>query len=347
MAKFIFQIAQELGLPEKMVFRTARELGLFGVRDARSEVSGSELEALLGALSGRCRVEAVEHNTATEDNPDHGGGQPNQQEGLPPGPSDTPGEPTDTNQGTSTGCASDATLRDVVQRLDANRLIELGRILRLHNPSDAEDFTWAQMIVGDNDTPFSLLDREGQEKAICKAISRAGGHSLRNLFRGGGVSYGDAVRSVAKHLKLKVSPIASAPEVEAMVAQRVFGIILEQLTSEQRLELAENLERLAASHGRSFAGQGGVLAALTAAQLSGFGIYLAASIAVKALMGFLGITLSFGFYATMSSVISVVIGPAGWATLGFAATYKLGSPNMKKLLPAVLLIAAERNAEVR
>lgn len=80
------------------------------------------------------------------------------------------------------------------------------------------------------------------------------------------------------------------------------------------------------------------------AQLSGFGVDLAASAIVGAITGWLGITLSFGFYTAMSSTISVLIGPVGWASLGLAAIYKAGSPNMKKLLPAVLFVAAERQA---
>ena len=93
-----------------------------------------------------------------------------------------------------------------------------------------------------------------------------------------------------------------------------------------------------------FKGQGGVLAALAAAQLSGFGVYLAASTAVGAITGILGIALPFPFYVGMAKAIAVIIGPIGWAALGIAAFYKLGSPNMKKLLPAVLFIAAERNS---
>ena len=101
---------------------------------------------------------------------------------------------------------------------------------------------------------------------------------------------------------------------------------------------------VAAEHGKSFGKEGGVLVALTAAKLSGFGLYLAASTAVGAVTGGLGIALPFAFYTGMSKTIAAVIGPAGWAALGIAAVYKLGSPNMKKLVPAVLFIAAERNA---
>ena len=50
----------------------------------------------------------------------------------------------------------------------------------------------------------------------------------------------------------------------------------------------------------------GVFGALTAAQLSGFGVYLLASTALGAITSTLGLTLPFVAYTTMSSAISVI-----------------------------------------
>jgi hypothetical protein len=54
--------------------------------------------------------------------------------------------------------------------------------------------------------------------------------------------------------------------------------------------------------------------------------------------------LTFGAFTGLSSLISTVIGPVGWAALGLATFIKLGAPNYKKLLPIIILIATQRQA---
>jgi hypothetical protein len=83
-------------------------------------------------------------------------------------------------------------------------------------------------------------------------------------------------------------------------------------------------------------------AGLAAAQLSGFGVYMAGSTLLGTLNSALGLGLGFGAFTGLSQVIAVVIGPIGWVALGLYTIKKLGGPNYKKLLPIVLLIASER-----
>lgn len=240
---------------------------------------------------------------------------------------------------------SDADLRNVLAHLEDDRVLALAQLLKLHNPKDPSEATLVQTMV-DEDRPFVGLSRDQQTEVLCSRISSAGGHTIGNLLRGGeGVSYREVVSTVAKRLKVTTQPAMTVAEIEGEIAKKALNQLIEQLTPEQREELSESLEQEAARHGKSFKKEGGALAALAMAQLSGFGVYMAASTVVGALTGALGLTLSFGFYTAMSSAISVIIGPIGWGALGIAAIYKLGSPNMKALLPAVLLIAAERRAQ--
>ena len=238
-------------------------------------------------------------------------------------------------------------MEDVVEALGEEKLLALGALLGLHDPDDPDDATWAHIYAadqGDEKRPFSAISHDSKVTEIKREISTAGGHTFANMVRGGkGVGYRDAVWSVAKHTKVNLPPASTIAEAEGLIAQHVFEKMISELTKEQRAELEENLERIATQHGKSFKKHGGALAVLTAAQLSGFGVYMLASAVVGAVTGILGITLSFGFYTAMSSVISVVIGPMGWAFLGLGAFWKVGAPNMKKLVPAVLFIAAERN----
>jgi hypothetical protein len=80
----------------------------------------------------------------------------------------------------------------------------------------------------------------------------------------------------------------------------------------------------------------------SAAQISGFGVYLLGSTVLGAINGALGLGLGFGAFTGLSSLISTVIGPIGWASLGVSALMKLAAPNYKKLLPVVIFIAAAR-----
>ncbi|HSM87230.1 MAG TPA: hypothetical protein VLT16_13815, partial [Candidatus Limnocylindrales bacterium] len=75
----------------------------------------------------------------------------------------------------------------------------------------------------------------------------------------------------------------------------------------------------------------------------GFGVYMLGSTLLGAINGALGLGLGFGAFTGLSSLISGIIGPPGWAALGLFTVFRLGSPNYKKLLPIVILIAIYRN----
>jgi uncharacterized protein YaaW (UPF0174 family) len=238
-------------------------------------------------------------------------------------------------------------MRDVLERMSSDELLALAAMLSLHefdNPTNATLSHLNAAAPEDRKTPFSGLPRERMIKEIEFEVCSAGGYTVANIFRGGkGVPYREVVRDVAEHVGAQVTPVDTICEIESKIAMKTFRTMLNSLSEQQPAELAENLELFAQSHGKSFATQGGVLVALTAAQLSGFGIYVAASTVVGAATGLLGFTLPFVFYATLSKVLAVVIGPIGWVGLGLSAIYRVGSPNMKKLVPAVLFIAAKRN----
>ena len=53
-------------------------------------------------------------------------------------------------------------------------------------------------------------------------------------------------------------------------------------------------------------------------------------------------SLGFGAYTVATSLLSVIMGPVGWASLGAIAILTLGSSNTKKLIPIVAIIGAMR-----
>jgi uncharacterized protein YaaW (UPF0174 family) len=157
-------------------------------------------------------------------------------------------------------------------------------------------------------------------------------------------TYAEIVRKLAK--KLGIRGLGGNPAaIERAIIAKVWNETLAKLTPEQAADLKARAAKLAAEHGRNFGGELTAAAAMSAAQLSGFGVYLLGSTLLGGLNSALGLGLGFGAFTSLSSAISTVIGPVGWACLGLFTVFRLGSPNYKKILPAVILIAINRPEE--
>jgi hypothetical protein len=124
---------------------------------------------------------------------------------------------------------------------------------------------------------------------------------------------------------------------------KVWNDAVAKFTPTQVEELKNRTQQIAETYGKSLGGEVAGFAALTAAQMSGFGVYMLGSTILGAINGALGLGLSFGAFTGLSSLIATVTGPIGWAALGMFAVLKLGAPNYKKILPVVIFIAAQRS----
>lgn len=116
-----------------------------------------------------------------------------------------------------------------------------------------------------------------------------------------------------------------------------------KFTPSQVEELKNRAQQIAETYGKSLGGEVTGFAALTAAQMSGFGVYMLGSTVLGAINGALGLGLSFGAFTGLSSLIATVTGPIGWTALGLFAVLKLGAPNYKKILPVVIFVASQRS----
>ncbi|HEY9879445.1 MAG TPA: hypothetical protein V6D29_13395 [Leptolyngbyaceae cyanobacterium] len=134
-------------------------------------------------------------------------------------------------------------------------------------------------------------------------------------------------------------------EIEEAVVAKLFQDMLDKLSPEQRQQLVmemkrdnndPRLETLLVSGG-----------AMTLARMSGFGVYLMASIVFGGLTNALGITLPFAIYMGMSQAIALVLGPVGWAALAGGVVFALNQPNWNRLTLAVLYISAIRNSDAK
>ena len=195
--------------------------------------------------------------------------------------------------------------------------------------------------------PFKFLSGLSDEEALSwlkqnplaieREITRLGSWSF-----GEDKNYREIVRDLAKKMGVSIKPADTLEQVERLLIVKIWNDAVSKLTPEQTEELKERAQQIASDYGKSLGKEMTGFAALTAAQMSGFGIYMLGSTLLGAVNGALGLGLSFGVFTGLSSLISTVIGPIGWAAVGMFAIVKLGAPNYKKLLPAVIFIAAQR-----
>lgn len=175
---------------------------------------------------------------------------------------------------------------------------------------------------------------------LVMALRQAGSHSVSAFLGNPPVNYQEIVRAVA--VKLGASePItaSSSAELERIAVGAAVQQMLAKAAPEQRTAM---LAEIAKGQGKSANGLATATGGLVLANLSGFGLYMAAASSLSALTGAIGLTLPFAAYTGMSSILATVTGPVGWVALAAVAAFKLGGPNYKKTMPGVLVIAAAR-----
>ncbi|MHA6908088.1 hypothetical protein ACQUJS_06590 [Ralstonia pseudosolanacearum] len=212
---------------------------------------------------------------------------------------------------------------------------------------------------------------EGASKAIepkklQEEICAFAGHSLGNFLRGGeGVPYSEFLYDAAKHLKveklksryltlhegfclaelenLSLEKAKSlnqdvrlklvdgyVDELERKILTKLMMVAYEKATPKQRAVVEAKLAELAKSPaGKSLSGLSTSAALLVVGNLGGFATYTLMSTVLSALS--LG-TLGFGAYTLASSLLSVVLGPAGWLSLAGYGIFKLGSADAGKVI---------------
>lgn len=183
-----------------------------------------------------------------------------------------------------------------------------------------------------------------RRRELVERVHEIGTHAMISHI-GYRAKYSKIVKDVAGELGLSMSDDEDVAGAERAIVLEVGKRLESRVTPNQRASLEEEFRRQAKIVGRgsdSVAPQLVGVAALSAAQLSGFGVYVLASSGLAAVTGAIGVTLPFAVYTGLTSAISVVIGPAGWAVLGVAILHKLGRPDSRKRLAAVLAVAALR-----
>ncbi|MCI0748371.1 MAG: hypothetical protein L0Y58_23440 [Verrucomicrobia subdivision 3 bacterium] len=227
-------------------------------------------------------------------------------------------------------------IQDKLESLQAQAFEEMQPADLLESASSEERANLTKIL--------GLLDKATTAETAV-ALCKAGSHSVAAWLRGVRgheqfVAYREVVADVARKLGSK-KPASSATVAD--LERTAIGAAIDQMLASATPELrAALLGEIAKSQKQTVKGIASATGGLVAANLSGFGLYVAASTAVGAIAGVLGVTLPFAAYTGMSSILATVIGPLGWAALAGWATFKLGSTNYKKTVPGVLALAAAR-----
>ena len=156
-------------------------------------------------------------------------------------------------------------------------------------------------------------------------------------------TYADVVRGLADEMKVAHSPGERMSSVERSILFKMWTSIEKKLGPKEKQELYTALAKEAEQFGKSFGPEMATFAALGAAQLSGFGVYMLGSTLLGAINGALGLGLGFGAFAGLAGLIAVVIGPIGWLSAGGIFLGRLTAPNYKKISQIVILMATCRN----
>jgi uncharacterized protein YaaW (UPF0174 family) len=216
---------------------------------------------------------------------------------------------------------------------DPNRIVTEARAARPRNAQENRKSDKPLTMLSHLETQKRLTWLDAHRVELAEEVSAVGSHTYwKNK------PYPGIVRDLARKLKVNFSSTDATPDIEQKIVKKHAQDAWVKLKPEERAKI----EHVAAIHGKSLKGEMAGFAALATAQLSGFGVYMMGSTLLSAINGALGLGLGFGVFAGLSELISVAIGPPGWAVICLVAVAKLGAPNYKKLLPVVFLISLER-----
>lgn len=222
-------------------------------------------------------------------------------------------------------------------------------IKKLLKKANEEELDLINEIIGKEKVTFEMKGRTIEAFVplsvddIIKKIQWLSKSLLGYVF-GEEKSYKSILLDVAKKLKIKADCSLEEDEIELRINKKIMEDLVKKMKKEEKEKFEELLMQKAREfgYGEELMKTGTIFASLFAAQASGFGVYLLASTTLGALTSAIGITLPFAVYTTLSSAISVAIGPVGWITAGIFAFWKLTGPNYKKLIPLVVAISSIR-----
>ena len=218
---------------------------------------------------------------------------------------------------------SDFSLRELLAHANAEELDALQRFseIKLDNLSQ---FEMAIRKKASNDVNVLVKKVKGVDEDLAVA------------------TYSDMLDLTGKRFKLKRDN-RSDREFEKHVVQVAFEKMVDAMDEKDRKLLEHEISKYAEKHlGTKNLDIALSSSGLIAANLGGFATYTMASSLLAGVGSTIGATLPFAAYTTLSSTLSVVMGPIGIGALGLWGLHKISSPNTKVTILVVLSAAAIR-----
>jgi uncharacterized protein YaaW (UPF0174 family) len=203
-------------------------------------------------------------------------------------------------------------------------------------------------------------------KKIQEELANAGGNSLVNLFRGEGTGYIDIVDDILDKLEIKGFPsyfleirhydakdalefdesearykgIEYVEKAEEKIIIKLLEQAYKKMSDREKISFDEQINNVAMMFDSNASKNlSGVAGLMVLGNMGGFATYTFLTTAMSTItMG----TLGFGAYTAATSLLSIVLGPIGWAGLGIFAAYSIGGEDYKKTIPCVAIIGAIR-----
>lgn len=150
-------------------------------------------------------------------------------------------------------------------------------------------------------------------------------------------SYRDILTKICLKLEITFTVDDSNFILQEKITQKSFSNIIEKLSPTQKKELEGKLLKEAESLGIDV-GTSSIFTLLAAGSLTGFAPYLLVTTTVGLLTSIIGVTLPFGIYTALTSGLSYILGPIGWIGASIFAISRYKKMNLKKLIPAIVLI---------
>jgi len=223
--------------------------------------------------------------------------------------------------------SADPTLMSVIGRASRDDLAPLADLLHDKSVDFVVDKTWSTEVM---------------RKELEAELRANGGNTFANLRRGEGPPWAEIVRDVAKKMKVKFRVSDSTADIEAQVAATILERAIEEMSDEQRAELRENLVRAGLPRDLPL-GQGALVAGIAGGRIAGFAAYKALVIVANAVArALIGRGLTFAANAVLTKVLSVALGPIGWALSAVLTIIDVAGPASRVTIPSVVLVAVLR-----
>ena len=161
-------------------------------------------------------------------------------------------------------------------------------------------------------------------------------------------SYQQLLSGLLAKLKIESGDVRQIDQ-ERFLCDAIIAEALVKMSPEQRrrafaeqVDLNEITENLDSSNNAAVNASKGI-GAFSLFNAAGFSLYTSSTMALSFASGMVGITLPFAVYTGMTSFISVIIGPVGWAACGSMIAWQLTSADWDRLRVAILYIITVRN----